>query len=62
MVLFIAPQNTSFIHMKKHPTKPSTFYRCPACRGLYRRAGGKAWIASYCSKTGRNVRLQRQKP
>lgn len=47
--------------MKKRPAELLTPYRCPACRGIYPRASTKAWIPSYCSKTGRNVRLQRQK-
>lgn len=48
--------------MKKRPTETGTLYRCPACRRLHRRASSKSWIPSYCSKTGRNVRLQRQEP
>jgi phage FluMu protein Com len=33
-------------------------YRCPHCNDPLTRESGKAWIRSYCSKTGRMVRLQ----
>jgi phage FluMu protein Com len=33
-------------------------YRCPHCGDLLTRESRKAWIKSFCAKTGRIVRLQ----
>ena len=32
-------------------------YRCPHCGKTVKRDSSKAWIKSYCEKTGKNTRL-----
>lgn len=36
-----------------------TSYRCRHCGKTVKRDSIKAWIKSYCSETGKDVRLQR---
>jgi len=36
-------------------------YRCVHCGRVVERASQKAWIPSYCDRTGRYVHLQRVK-
>jgi phage FluMu protein Com len=40
--------------MSVHP------YRCRWCKKTVLRNGTKAWVKSYCTETGRTVRLIRQ--
>ena len=35
-------------------------YRCSKCHRLYKRDSTKAWIKSYCEKTGQHARLIRR--
>ncbi len=37
-------------------------YHCKYCGKTVKRKSGKAWIKSYCDKTGRMVRLMKQDP
>ena len=41
--------------MSARPTR----YRCPHCRRIVQRPGRKAWIKSWCERTGRSVHLVR---
>ena len=36
-------------------------YRCSKCRQVYERDSDKAWIKSYCSNTGLEARLIKEK-
>jgi phage FluMu protein Com len=36
-------------------------YKCTKCHKLYKRDSTKAWIKSYCSQTGQEARLIKEK-
>ena len=36
-------------------------YRCPHCGKIEIRECSKAWVKSYCDKTGKNVHMQKSK-
>jgi len=44
---------------KINPTGSGHLYRCSDCRRTYWRESAKAWIKSYCLRTGKAARLVR---